>query len=313
MYLRHGTFYFVAYDGRWHSLGKDLAEALARYGQKVGGAWSSRTLGDVIDRYRAQVLPLKRSASTRQNEGAALTRLKAFAGHMLPDSLTPPMLYRYIDERRRPDGKPAPEAARHEIVLLGHVYKKAVRWGVASSNPVRGLEKFTRKGKRAAVPLAELEAVRAMASDRLRCAIDLAVCLGPRRGDLLKLRRVNLTDEGVQFFNSKGQREQLIEWSEELRAVVERCKALRPQVPGDYLIRSEDGRPYTVSGFSANWQRLMRKHVKAGGQRFTFHDLRSIAASGGTLEEARDRLGHADASTTQRFYRRGVQRGRPRS
>jgi integrase len=53
--------------------------------------------------------------------------------------------------------------------------------------------------------------------------------------------------------------------------------------------------------------------VKAGGQRFTFHDLRSVAASGGTLEDARDRLGHADASTTQRFYRRGVQRGRPRT
>jgi integrase len=313
MYLRRGAYYFADLRGKWHPLGKDLAEALARYGQKVGGAWSSRTLGDVIDRYRAQVLPLKRSPATRQNEGAALTRLKQVFGHMLPDSVTPPMIYRYIDERKKKDGNPAPEAARHEIVLLGHVYKKAVRWGAASTNPVRGIEKFPRAAKRPAVPIADVEQVRAIASGRMQCAIDLAVCLGPRRGDVLRLRRGNLTDEGIRFTAGKTQREQLIEWSDELRAIVERCKALTPQVPGEYLIRTEGGKPYTASGFSANWQRLMRTHVKAGGQRFTFHDLRSVAASGGTLEDARDRLGHADASTTQRFYRRGVQRGRPRT
>jgi integrase len=223
------------------------------------------------------------------------------------------MIYRYIDERKKKDGNPAPEAARHETVLMGHVFKKAVRWGAASNNPVRGIEKFQRRAKRPAVHDSDLEQVRSIASERMRCAIDLSVCFGARRADVLRLCRGNLTDEGIRFVAGKTQREQLIEWSEDLRAIVARCKALSPQVPGDYLIRTEHGQPYTASGFSANWQRLMRKHVQAGGQRFTFHDLRSVAASGGTLEEARDRLGHADASTTQRFYRRGVQRGRPRS
>jgi len=105
----------------------------------------------------------------------------------------------------------------------------------------------------------------------------------------------------------------VIEWSDELRRIVDRAKALKPQVPGEYLIRTREGHPYTAEGFSANWQRLIAKHVAAGGQRFTWHDLRSVAADTGTLEEARDRLGHADGSTTARFYRRGPQRGRPRA
>jgi len=145
-------------------------------------------------------------------------------------------------------------------------------------------------------------------------AIDLAVCMGPRRGDLLSLRRQNRTVEGIQFTQGKTGGVQMIEWSADLRRIVDRAKALKPQVPGDYLLRTRDGQPYTATGFSANWQRLMKKHVAAGGQRFTFHDLRSVSADGAaTPEEARDRLGHRSVATTMRHYLRGVTRGKPRS
>jgi len=56
----------------------------------------------------------------------------------------------------------------------------------------------------------------------------------------------------------------------------------------------------------------MAKHVTAGGQRLSFHDLRSVSADGAaTVEEARDRLGHASAVTTQRHYRRAVTKVKP--
>jgi hypothetical protein len=317
VYLKNGTYWLIPKAAKPINLGRDLSEALAKYGRLVNGNWSGRTLGDVIDRYRIDVLPLKRSEKTRENEAAALTRLKAWAGHMLPDGVTQQVLYQYADRRKKLDRKtkllvPAPEAARHEIALLGHVYAKAIRWGVATANPVRGLERAERKPQRPPVPMDQVNAVRALATERMRLAIDLAVCMGPRRGNLLTLTRENETDEGVAFLNTKGQRLQLIEWSDELRAIVAKLKALKPQMPGRTLLRTREGQPYTDDGFSANWQRLMAKHVAAGGQHFTFHDLRSVAADTGTLEEARDRLGHASSETTRRFYRRGVQRGRPR-
>jgi integrase len=116
------------------------------------------------------------------------------------------------------------------------------------------------------------------------------------------------------FHQSKTGAGVLIEWSADLLAIVDRAKALAPQVPGEYLIRTRRGKPYTAEGFSAIWQRAMAKHVKAGGQRFSFHDLRSVSADGAaTAEEAQARLGHVSVQTTKRHYLRGLTRAKPRS
>jgi integrase len=57
----------------------------------------------------------------------------------------------------------------------------------------------------------------------------------------------------------------------------------------------------------------MAKHVKAEGQRFSFHDLRSVSADGPVAaEEAPARLGHASVTTTKRRYLRGLTRAKPR-
>jgi integrase len=139
------------------------------------------------------------------------------------------------------------------------------------------------------------------------------VSTGQRRGDLLKLRREQLTDAGIVFQQSKTGAGVLIEWSDDLREIVDRAKRLSPQIPAQYLIRKRNGRPYTAQGFSAIWQRLMQKHVKAGGQRFSFHDLRSVSADGAaTAEEAQARLSHASVTTTKRHYLRGLTKAKPR-
>jgi len=314
VYLDHGTYWFRPKHGKPVNLGRDLAEAITHYASIISTAWSGRTLGDVIDRYRTDVLPTKKATQTRSDEGKALDRLKRVYGHMLPETITAPMLYQYLDRRQTKDGKPAPVAARHEIALLGHVYGKAIRWGIAKANPVRGLDFGERAAKRRHVSLQEVVKVRALAGARMQIAIDLAVVTGQRRGDLLSLTRSQLTDEGIVFRQSKTGTGVLIEWSDDLRSIVERAKALAPQIPGEHLIRKSNGRAYSARGFSTIWQRLMAKHVKAGGQRFSFHDLRSVSAEGaGTAEEARDRLGHASVETTKRHYLRGPVKAKPRS
>jgi integrase len=313
VYLDHGTHWFRPKNGKPVNLGRDLGDALAKYAAIIGAQWSGRTLGDVIDRYRVEVLPKKRSAQTRGDQGKALDRLKRWCGHMLPANVTAQLCYSYMDQRRSKDGKPVPVAARHEISLLGHVFTKAIRWGVAATNPVRGLDYGERAGKRAQVTMEQVNAVRTKASDRIRVAIDLAVSTGQRRGDLLSLKRDQLTNEGIVFRQSKTGVGVLIQWSDELRAIVDRARALAPQVPADYLIRKRNGKPYTARGFSAIWQRLMAKYLSDGGVRFSFHDLRSVSADGATTaEEARDRLGHASVETTKRHYLRGLTRAKPR-
>jgi integrase len=314
VYIHHGSYWLRPKEGKPVNLGRELADALARYAAIIGNSqWSGRTLGDVVDRYRLEVLPKKRSAQTREGESKALERLKAVFGHMLPDNVTAQGCYKYMDSRRSKEGKPVPVAARHEIALLGHLYTKAIRWGAASSNPVRGMDFGERSAKPAQVSPEQVEALKALAGERLTVAIDLAVSTGQRRGDLLSLRREQLTDDGIIFNQSKTGAGVLIEWSPDQRGIVDRAKRLSPQIPGDYLIRTKRGKPYSARGFSAIWQRAMAKHVKAGGQRFSFHDLRSVSADGAaTAEEAQARLGHASVQTTKRHYLRGLTRAKPR-
>jgi integrase len=95
--------------------------------------------------------------------------------------------------------------------------------------------------------------------------------------------------------------------------------ALPPHIPKDFLLRTRHGRPCTPTGFSAIWQRLMRRAVAHGviATRFKFHDLRAMAATekaeASTDEAAQQLLGHADVRTTRRIYirRKKVKRATP--
>ena len=151
-------------------------------------------------------------------------------------------------------------------------------------------------------------------------AMDLALDTGQRRGDLLSLTRAQLTEEGIAFRQGKTGAGVLVEWTDQLRATVERAKALKPQVPGEYLLRKRNGKQYTARGFSAIWQRLMDKALATGkngeppalAERFTFHDLRAKCASDKTsLEGAAALLGHASSTATKATYRRKMPRATP--
>jgi hypothetical protein len=313
LYLDHGAYYFVPKGAKKVWLSADLSEALVKYAGLIGNAWSLRSLGDVIDRYRAEILPAKRSEGTRNDEGRSLDRLKLAFGHMLPDSLTAVHCYGYMDRRRSKDGKPVPVAARHEIVLLGHVLTLAIRWGAASRNAARGLQ-LPKGKKRRRVELEWVEQVRALASPRMRLAMDMAIMVGQRRADTLKLKWTDVLDGGIYVKQGKGAAELIVAHSADLDALLDQARAMGPDIPREYIVRRSNGKPYTRHGFSSNWQRLMKRHMKAGGEHFTFHDLRSVSADGADTDaEAQARLGHASIETTKRFYRRGITKARPRS
>jgi integrase len=156
----------------------------------------------------------------------------------------------------------------------------------------------------------EYKNVYELASPTVQVAMDLAVLTALRRGDILSLTRDNLTDEGILIHTSKTKKDLLIEWSNELRAVVDRAKRLPPQVRKP-IIATRQGKAYTGQGFAAIWQRLMRKAVKKGIERYQFRDLRAKSASDDTLEAATQRLGHADPRITETVYRRKPRRVRP--
>jgi integrase len=160
----------------------------------------------------------------------------------------------------------------------------------------------------------------------LQCAMDLATITGQREGDLLRLSPSQLTDEGVVFRIGKSKRRHprhgkvietaktlIVEWSPELRAVVERVKRPGPDIRST-LICNLQGKPYSECGFRANWHRLIQKAIaqNAIAETFTFHDLRAKSASDeANPEYATERLAHDDPRTTRKVYLRKPRQGTP--
>jgi len=306
MYLRRASYYLVETSGTWINLGQDFASAMAKYGELVGAHRHCITLGDVIERYRIDVLPYK-AHKTQKEQGRQLEKLANVFGELRPEDITPQYIYRYMDSRLK-----TPTAARHEVSLLGHVFNKAIRWGAAKENPVQLIAKPRSKPRDRYVTDDEFLAVYNLASPRLQIAMDLALLTGLRRGDLLSLTRNQLIEDGILVKTRKTGKAIIIEYTSDLTSVLERARKLAPQVPGHYLIRTLSGSPYTPSGFSANWKRLMRKAVKTGVEPFTFHDLRAKSASDtADINEASARLGHTSVAMTQRVYVRAPRKVRP--
>jgi integrase len=217
------------------------------------------------------------------------------------------------------------------------VFRDAIGWKAVDVNPCRELKRLHEPSRDRYVDDAEFAAVYALASPVLQCMMDLATITGQREGDLLRLPNRDpkvYTDAGVVFRPGKSRRKHprhgrvivtsktvVVEWSEELRAVVDRARALCGRDIRPTLICTRDAEAYTESGFRSNWHRLMTKATAtedADGNKiapklaepFTFHDLRAKSATGDDLEEAHERLAHDDMRTTQTIYRRKPRRAR---
>jgi len=297
MYQRRGAYYFVDKAGRWLPLGRDYPLAMAEYGRLSGPGATCKTMQNVIDRYRVHVLPQK-AESTQKDQHSELTRLGSVFGLMRPDEITTQHVYQYLDERSA-----TPTAARHEVSLLHHLFKKAIRWGAGTRNPVSGVELPKTSPRDRYIGDQEFESVYELGGATVRVAMDFALLTGLRLGDILRLNRDSLLEDGMFVPTSKTGKGLLFEYTDELHRAIKRSRALKPQVPGYYLVRSRTGDRYTVNGFQSNWQRVMKKAVEGGVEHFTFNDIRAKSASdSSTLAEASERLGHSNTAITKSVY-----------
>jgi integrase len=144
-------------------------------------------------------------------------------------------------------------------------------WGVVEENPCREIRKERAKPRRRYVSEAEYAAAFKVMTPMVQCAMDLAVLTGLRPGDLLRLTRANLTDDGIDVATSK--------------------------------------RFNTI--FYRAMSKLVKDEKSGLTERFQFRDLRAKSASDDTAEAASKRLGHADSKITERVYRRKAERAKP--
>lgn len=308
------------FDGKQeYRLAKNMADAALRYAEIMreleGGLSTITTISDLIDRYAAEVVPLKAPA-TRRNNNISLARLRAVFGNMHVADFESPHAFQYRDKRRD-----TPTAANRDLEVLSHLFSKAIEWGVIKNeqHPIRGLRiKNTVKGTDRYVTDQELEAASACASAFILAYVSLKVTLGLRKSDMLRLKLTDAKEDGIhakpaKTANTSGKKV-IYTWTPARRTAWEMCLAVRPKrvTHLSYLFCTRRGDPYikedgTTSGFDSIFRRWVDQALTQGlvGERFTENSLRAkVASDSEDLEQARRRMAHTTAATTRRFYRR---------
>lgn len=300
VYFSHGAYYFATKTG-WIWLGRSWPTAVKQYAKIISEPTPGR-VSAIMDRYMSEWAPENKRPRTIENNKREIVPLKTAFGHMEPDEITSTDVYAYLDERPK-------IAGNREVALLSSVFKFAIRKGAAKSNPCKFVSRNKERPRDRHVTPEEYSAVYRASPEVIQCAMEIARQTGLRLGDILSLNeRENVREGGIYVVTGKTGKKLLFEWTDELKALVERCKALRGKVRSMYLISTRDGQKYTTRGFAGNWRKVMRKSVNPE-LRFQFRDIRSVAAD--QSKHPTELLGHNDPRTTNRVYRRGPRKVTP--
>lgn len=316
--LHHGAYYYQVppklrdkFGGKYSiRLGATLAEAYREWAKHCEPA-DIKTFGDLLDRYLVEELPLKSPSTQRSNQNSAKF-LRAAFGKANPAEIKPVHVYQYRDKRSQA-GK---TTCNRDLELMSHIFTKAIEWGVVETHPIKGKVLKNKTQSRDRLITAEEFDIfyHDFATPMLQAFILLKLVMPLRKADILRLKRTDLKDDGIHCKNSKSKRDIIYSWSQELRSATDKVLLLQKgKIGGAYLFISRHGKPYVgedglTSGFDSIWQRVMKKFVAAGNERFTEHDIRGLAGSEAETDIiAQKLLNHSSAAVTRKHYRRNVE------
>jgi len=327
--FKHDAYYYRVPPGfeskwdnkKWFKLGRNLSDAYKEWSKRLEHLEKAATIGQLLDRYSLEIIPTK-APTTQSNHTLRIKKLRSVFGATGIEDITPMDIYKYADKREKK------AAARLEIAILSHAYTKAVEWGYISKHPFKGEVRLEGAKPRTRY-IEDWELLEALSVPPVRkrgsvktiqAYIRLKLLTGLRRGDLLRLREVQIKDDGIHVQTSKTDKPVIYEWSDALRKAVRVARETRPIDISPFLFCDKRGKGYLdeetglCEGWSSMWQRFMERVLTETKvkERFTEHDLRAKCASDAeTLEHARQLLAHADSNITRRVYRRKPERIKP--
>jgi integrase len=297
MYLKSGSYYFVTRDNRWINLGRDLALARRKWAE-LSGEVPTGGMAALMDRYLADVLPTK-AERTQADNRKEMVNLRGVFGAMEPRDVRPVHVAKYLDIR----GKVAPVRANREKALLSHVFTMGMRWGIVDSNPCRGVHRNTEGKRDRLVSDDEFLKVWTATNPTVRCLMDLAYLTAQRIGDLITIRRQDISEAGIAFKQAKTGKRLVVAMTPDLKDVLERTRKLHPKVASMWLFSTRTGSPYTYDGISSMFKRAV---AKAGVPDFHFHDIRAKALTDAKRagQDAQALAGHATEAMTAHYVKR---------
>lgn len=211
--------------------------------------------------------------------------------------------------------------ANRYLAVFDNAFQYGIRKGRTTYNPCLDVVKNASKARtREPLPW-EVECLRTLAGPLLGLQMDFEAITGWRVGDMLQLTRAKLNPDGIRRRQQKTTKDELWEWTPELRRIVAEAASLRgaTSFPASPVFPSRRGTRQKYNAFNLSWQALKRRtnaalaacEVPLRIEDLHFHDLRSKAHD--DAEEAglegHELLGNT-RGTSRRHYRRRARKVR---
>lgn len=298
---------------KWLPLGPNYLDALQLYADyereynqddlecRINGVI---TFKFVAERYVKEVVPSK-APSTQQCNLRSLKHLLSFfddppapLNSIMPNHIRDYMNYRSAAKVR----------ANRERALFSHMFNKAREWGYTDrENPCHGVRGNTENGRDVYITDSLFWKVYDQADKHIQAAMMLAYLTGQRVADVLKIKVADIIDGCFWIKQNKTQTKLRISIVGQLADLVEMLHQEREiqAAKHEYLVSHRGGVvTYEVLRYGMDKARRLANVDKAD---FQFRDLRAKAATdkeeSGSLDDAKNLLGHKNASMTNEYVR----------
>lgn len=291
MYWKNGAYWYVR-QNKWTRLAKRYHHALKGYAAKESPSGNWPALIDLayqeFDGLKPNTIKQYERIRARITHG-----FSDFEPHEITGTHVVQFLHLYRD---------TPNTANRMLSVLRHVFNIGMKTGACDINPAFTVKRYKEKQRERALTHAEYAAIHAKANPVIKVVMDLCYLTGQRIGDVLKIKRSDISSEGITVIQEKTGAKLFIEMTPDLEQVIEAAKGLRA-VPCAYLLHPRGkGTKYSYRAIRDAYKRAGKA---AGIEDANLHDIRAksltdLKAAGG---DATALAGHRLESTTLRYLR----------
>lgn len=297
MYFKHGRHWYVT-GGAWKPLSPDLGAALAEYANIIQGPRGG--MAELVDRVMVELRRRERpklSASTLKQYAGAADRLKLAFKDFAPDQVRAKHVAQFkLNQAKHPN------MANRMLSVLRIIFGYAVEWQLVDTNPCIGIERLPEQKRARYVSDEEWEKIKAHAHPRLAAVMDIHYLTGQRISDVLRIRRTDISDEGIHFEQQKTGARLLVTMTEELHAALERAKAVGGENVRALTLFHIRGR---VPSYKGTYDLFVRAAEAAGIEDARLNDTRakSLTDADQQGKDPQKLGGHTSRGRTERYIR----------
>ncbi|MGQ0834972.1 MAG: tyrosine-type recombinase/integrase [Gammaproteobacteria bacterium] len=282
--------------GAWTHLGDMLSAALDAYARIV--ETPKGNMDQLIDEAFAFIKPNLKPSTVKQY-GRAVAVLKRKLQQFQPHQVKQ---VHAAGIKRSMAG--TPNMCNRVLSVARQVFDYALeqQWPGLESNPFTGVRRHSERKRGRLIGLDEYVAIYAKAGERLQVIMDLLIRTGQRVTAVLRIRRSDLTDEGIRFGKHKTDSKSIVKWTPELEAIRDRALAMHGKLERLTLLFNRKNKAPDYRSVKDQWDAACKA---AGVEDAHIHDLRAVAGTWakklGLNPQAL--LGHVSPQNTARYLR----------